>query len=395
MIVFEGSGGMTIAAVPQESAALVAASLVTGMRAPSQARFGQYNFIELKPGERTKKVSSITGVPALWGARGNTCSWDAAKGTYTRQAEITAELMKFNGEECGDQFIGTSFERLLNKDGGLVPATQEYDDFLMTIGKVLGVTLTEGMVRAAIANGLFDTTLYQMNQGLPAEFGSQIATQNDLFTGLLKGLKNMASDLGLTYLDDTSDIFDAGYFNGLNIDPNNIIDILQALFDNLSTEPLLADLQTVVIEGGTMASDGTLLKPIIYCSPSVLGAAATWHFTHDGYMGAGDSRSITKEEVNGNTYYYYRGVPLISERAIQGYSDFFSDVKVHAVYLTVARNLTLAGGFDPITGTQYGMRVQQSDRVADQGKVFMDAFGKIGAAVADNRMITGATIVKS
>ena len=370
--------------------------------------FETYMFMTFPEGVRTIRTIAMGGDPTIMlRAKESNCDWDPRSNvTNSRTMTINACAVEMQLQQC----IGPISE-LYNQmvTNGLVFESASGIAYLQNIAAIAVKAMQDGLIIVAIANNSLGTiTGGGISANAPyfqADWLTYLQEQYALCDGksLLQQMQEYAADYPWLDLDadgSTAPVFSNPAFTYTNgvLDYNDVITALETLFSQ-APPPLQDAAGTGLLDG-----DGTYLRPVLLVSRDVRQACYNYWHRQEAGLGAVPRFFIERSVVlNGveMRYLAYTGqgseIPVIWEPAFNKYADRLLDnglrLRPQYAVLTVARNLTIALGYQTIentVNTAFIIRRYGADMPSKAGITEARAAALVGAGIRDVYFVTAA-----
>lgn len=401
------NGGFNIQIAPNV-AQNIGINLQTEVAADLVRYFNTYMFMTFPQGVTTIRTIAMGGDPTIMlRAKESNCDWSPRSNvTNSRVMQITACKVEMQLQQC----IGTISELYQQMvQNNLLFESESGIAYLQNIAAIAVRAMQDGMIIVAIANGsLGDLSAPDISAYSPyfqADWLAYLQEQYALCDGksIIQQLQEGAADFPWLDLDTTegaNPVFSNpaySYTNGI-LDYTDVIPALQTLF--LQAPPPLVD----AINEGLRDGDGTYLQPVLLVSRAVRAAIQSYYHYQEAGPGS-VPRFFVEREVNLNgivvRYLAYLGngseIPVMHEPAFDKIADRILSngqriVNQWAV-LTVARNLTIAFGYDTVEGTvaaSFIIRRYGAEMPSKAGVTEARAAGLVGAGIRDKYLVAAA-----
>jgi len=396
MPVIEGGFGLTgtqtsrIISVQTESALNIFDNVSVSQRDQYARALGLYGDVILGRDLKGRFASFSTPKHVL-SNRKNGCAWNPKGGVRFNVEEFPTCAVEYNGEECPDVFYGTCFERLFAPGNGVRDLA----------GTAEGQAILSQMLRKlyqGLGNSFFDLynfanhpLISQANTG--SFYNVDIEEWEDYVDQMLSG------DCGglITLLDELAAKGQSGYdldipLADINVSTGaytgNIINLIESLKSAASAE------LTTAIESGAQLSDGTVRYPVILLTSAEFNAyksyirslAGTNEMAYRYMLEGTDGTTRLMRNV-----LVYDNMPVVRWDACVGF-DAITGAQSHRAAIVAPGVLGVLHDVSDLAQWEgMGLVVEQSTRVADKGKIFMDTTFRWGAGIADPNFIVMAS----
>ncbi len=336
------------------------------------------------------RFASLSTPKHLLSKRKNGCTWNPKGGVRMNVDEFPTCPVEFDGEQCADTFYGTCFERLFGpgnsvRDFASTPEGQALlANMLTKIYQGLGNSFfdlynfanhplieqanTEGFYRAGVEEwaDYVDQMLSGDCGGLITQLDALAAAGNPYYSAIIP-----LSDINVATKKYTGDV----------------IALLRSVKENAS-----ADLQSAFDSG--MMIDGANRMPVYLVTNDIFNALKDWITSKAGTNEL--AYRYTLENADGTTQLMRNvlmidGVPIVRWDACARF-DAITGAQSTRVALVAPQAFGVLHDVASLAQWEgMGLLVEQSNRLADKGKVFMTTTFRWGAGIADTDFVSMAS----
>ena len=396
MPVIEGGFGLTgtqtsrIISVQTESALNIFDNVAVMQRDQYARALGLYGDVIL--GSDLKgRFANFTTPKHLLSDRKNGCAWNPKGGVRMNIDTFSTCPVEFDGEECPDVFYGTCFERLFAPGNGVRDLA----------GTAEGQALLAQMLRKlyqGLGNSFFDLYNFANHPLISAAnsasfYNVSIDEWEDYIDQMLSG------DCGglITLLDELAAKGQPGYGMDIpDVNPTtgaytgNIINLIEDL--KASAGPEL----TTAIESGMIMPDGSTRYPVILATTAEFNAykayirslAGTNELAYRYMLEGTDGTTKLMRNV-----LVYDNLPIVRWDACVGF-DAITGAQSHRMAIVAPGVFGVMHDVSDLAQFEgMGLVVEQSTRVQDKGKIFMNTTFRWGAGIADPNFVVMASNV--
>lgn len=402
------NGGFNIQIAPNV-AQNIGINLQTEVAADLVRYFNAYMFMTFPQGVTTIRTIAMGGDPTIMlKSKDNSCDWDPRTNvTNSRVMTISACRVEMQLQQC----IGTISE-LYNQmvQNNLLFESESGIAYLQNIATIAVRAMQDGLILVAISNGsLGDLSAGDISANAPyfqADWLTYLQTQYALCDGksLIQQLQEGAGDFPWLNLDadgSTAPVFSAPgltYSATGILSYTDVIPTLETLF--AQAPPPLMD----AVSEGLIDGDGTYLQPVLLVSRAVRTAIQQYFSQQEAGMGAVPRFFVEREAIlNGRAVRYLAylaagsEIPVLYEPAYDKIADRVLSngqrIVTQWAVLTVARNLTIAFGYDTVEGTvgsSFIIRRYGADMPSKAGVTEARAAALVGAGIRDKYLVAAA-----
>lgn len=368
--------------VQTESALRIFRNAAVANTDPHARALGLYSDVSL--GRDLKgRMMSLTTPRHLLSSRKNGCSWNPKGKLRTETNEFNTCAVEYNGEQCPDVFYGTCFERLFAPGKGVrdFASTEEGQALLAELLRRIYIGLGNSffdlynfanhpLITAANSESFYKVSVDEwvdyLDQQTSGDCGGLLTIIDEL-AGI--GTKGYDLDIPNTSINETT-----GKFTG------NIVNLIEDV--KAAAPALLAE----AIENGIQLADGRIVYPIVLMTAPEFTAYKDYIRSMAGtnelayrYMVTG-ADGVTA--MNRNVLMYDE-MPVVRWDANSAF-DAVVGTQSHRVAIVIPGMFgVLHDVQDLMQWDGLGLRIEQSTRIADKGKVFMDSTFRWGAGLAN------------
>lgn len=353
----------------------------TQMVANSSLADNKYGLFSMKGNIHTDKfkIASLTPPKHLWGGKSLNCQFNPKGNFGSRRAEFDLNEIVFNGKQCPDSFYDNGWYQLFG--------TGRPIEMLKSANGLTLVRNLVAMVGNALTNDLWNLVTYGSHPIITTS-DSNGAFANYTSAEDWADFKDQQSQVG-------GFVTAAEYLKTTGLYPNYNVAISGG---NISG----ANYTGAVLEGlfVTVKAAATAEKEIFVTRSR---QKEVWLVTK-GIFEKGKTELREKFPalqvgydmfVNGNTtlnggmseYYEWDGKYIVKFDEPQ-LIDSITGYNTHMVIATVPGNIAILTGGDP---SKYGLEVQSTGLIKDQGALYMDAYLRIGTGFINPELVTFAS----
>lgn len=364
-------------------------------------QLGLFSHVRIKPGQPARFASLSTPAHVL-SSRKNGCAWNPKGRVKMRVDSFPTCAVEYDGEQCPDAFYGDCMEGIFNPGNGVrdISGSPEGQQLLLALLNRIFLGLGNSfsslyhfanhpLIEAANTNGTYavDSSEWDdyYDQQTSGTCGGLVTALDDLQS---EGLENLNVSI------PDSDIDANGNYTG------DIIDLLEALIAGSRPE-LKAWIKNGAQTTGLTPFQSQILKPVggklypvilltepeyrayeQYLIQTFNGVPQIWEYFLTGVDG---SNIIMKNVLK------YKGCAVVQWDEIATF-DAIVGTQSHRAAIVAPGAFGLAHDVQDLM--QYdgmGMVIEQSRRVEDKGKVFMNTTFHWGAGIVDPNMVTMAS----
>jgi hypothetical protein len=352
---------------------------------------GLWSFLNIGRNLKARYMSMKTPRFSL-SKRKSGCQWNPKGKVTTELDEFTTGAVVYQGEQCPDAFYEECLERIFGAGNDITDmlATPEgqaiFEELLMKIYTGLSNDIynlitwaNHPLITQSDTNGWYtsktptDDWAAFKDQQLHAEIGGHMTV-----------LDSLATETGL---DNLNVPLQASWVSGKKFTGD-----VEALFQSL-VDAAPYDFEAMI------DSAGEGMQPIMPVTKGIFDAyesllTTTYNAIPEGYRLRVTGVDGINENQPINNVLKWKGIWIYKATA-WGAFDHITGVTQHRAVLTAPGNFGVAYRTEALIGGQgsgVAMQIEQSQRLKDQGKVYMSTNFRLGSSIMDSDFVTMASL---
>jgi hypothetical protein len=350
----------------------------TEMVANSSLASDKYGLFAMKGGVNTDKfkIASLTPPKHLWSGKKEGCQFDPKGNFGSRRAEFDLNEIVFHGQQCPDTFYDNGWYQLFG--------TGRPMDMLRSANGLTMVRNLVTMVSNALTNDLWNLVTFGSHPLITTADGNgayvnytsaqdwtDFKDQQDKVGGFVTAAEYLRTT-GL-YPNYSSVSIAGGDISGSNYTG----DVLEDLFVRVKAAAT-AEKELYVNRSRS--------KEVWLVTKGIFEKGKTELREKFPALQVGYDMFVNGVGMNGgmSEYYEWDGKYIVKFDEPQ-IIDSITGYNTHMVLATVPQNIAILTGGDP---NRFGLQVQNTGLIKDQGKLFMDAYLRIGTGFINPELVT-------
>lgn len=352
----------------------------TEMVANSALAADKYMLFSMKSGVNTDKykISSLTPPKHLWSSKKDGCQFNPKGNFGSRRAEFELNEIVFNGKQCPDSFYDNGWYQIFGTGRPL--------DMLKSPNGLALVRNLVAMVSNALTNDLWNLVTYGSHPIITTA-DSNGAYVNYTSAQDWADFKDQQSNVG-GFVTAAEYMKTTGLYDNYNVTIDSG-DISGSTYTGSVLEDLFVKVKNAATAEKELYVNRSRSKEVWLVTKGIFEKGKTelrekfpaLQVGYDMFVnGVGTNTGMSEYFEWDGKYIVKFDEPQIID-AITGYNT-------HMVLATVPGNIAILTGGDT---SRYGLQVQNTGLIKDQGQLFMDAYLRIGTGFINPELVTFAS----